>query len=155
MMLLIKALKKIFFLIIFLVLFIILSLLAYRFDNYATFPWEAKIRWGHGPFDSIKFREVPTNEKASMIADLMLQEYFIGKPAIEVTKTMGERTGGYYNYDINLTYRIYEKGRTAWDLVFIVDYETQKVTQVFAYRQHGGMTRMVLYSFIGLIDRVF
>lgn len=155
MMLLIKVLKKIFFLIIFLVLFIILSLLAYRFDNYAIFSWETRLRWGHVHFDLMKFREIPENEKVKMIADLMRQGYFIGEPAIKVIKAMGERTGGYYNYDINLTYRIYEKGRTAWDIVFIVDHETQRVTQVFAYRQHGGMTRTILYSFMELIDRVF
>lgn len=155
MMLLIKILKKIFFFIILLILFIILSLSAYRFDNYAVFPLEAKLRWGHIPFTSTKFREIPTNEKASMIADIIRQGYFVGKPTIKVMEVMGERTGNYYNYDINLTYRIYEKGRTVWDVVFIVDHETQKITQVFAYRQRGGMTRTILYSFIWLTDRVF
>ena len=150
-----KVIKKIFILSILLVLFILLSVAAYRFDNYTMYSWEARIRWGNVPFESGKFREVSTNEKAKMMADLLRKKYFIGEVQQKVKEALGDRTGGYYHDEVHLTYTIFKSGQTTWDVVFIFDYETKKIGRVILYRQRDGITRTILYGLYWFIDRLF
>lgn len=153
--LMISILKKTFLLFFLLFLIIILSIICYRFDNYMIYAWEAQIRWGHSSFDSKKFREISTNEKAKMIADLLRKKHFIGETPEKIKENLGDRTGGYYNSEVHLTYEVFKSKRTSWDVVFILDYKTQKIGQIMVYRQGIGITRTVLYFFMELIEGVF
>jgi len=86
-----------------------------------------------------------------MISDLLHKDYFLGQTVKEVKKNLGNETGGYYITESNLTYTVYEKNKIAWDLVFIVNHETQKIDHIFVYRQGNGITRMILYTFMRLV----
>ncbi len=147
--------NKIFLLGVLLVFFILLSIAAYKFDNYITFSWEARIRWGYSPFDPKTFREVSTNKKARMIADLLRKDYLLGQTVKEVKKNLGEKTGGYYNTESNLPYTVYEKDKTVWDLIFIVNHETQRIDYIFVYRQGDGITRTILFTFGRIVEELF
>lgn len=138
-----------------LTIFIVLSLVAYRVDNYAMFAWEAQIRWGNVAFDPKKFPQAPINERAKMLADLLRKKYFIDMPRAQVKEVFGPSTGGYYNYDVNLTYRIYKRKQTAWDLVLIIDHETHKVDRMILYRQSAGITKTILHGFMKFVDVLY
>lgn len=153
--LIINIIKKLFLICILLLLFVILNMVVYRFDNYVLYSWEARIRWGKTSFDSEKFQKVSTNDKAKMMYDLLRKKKFIGETPEKVKTALGKRTGSYYNDEVHLTYVVFKSERTAWDVVFIFDYETQKIGQIFVYRQQGGITRRALYVFMDIIDRLF
>ena len=155
MMWLINAIKKIFLVCVFLLLSIVVSAIVYRFDNYAIYAWEAHMRWGCDSFNSHKFQEVSINDKAKMMCDLLRKKKFIGETPEKVKIALGERTGDYYNDEAHLTYNIFQSGRTTWDVVFILDYETRKIGRIYIYRQRGGITRAILYVFMEVVDRVF
>lgn len=137
-----------------LILFTGLSFVVYIYDNY-MFAWETQIRWGHSRFDSEKFRKVSTNEKSEMIADLVKKKYFIGEPISSVAKALGDRTGGYYNDELNLTYTVYESGETTWEIVFIVNPNTKRVHSIRIYKSCCAITKRALIVIFRIIDRLF
>jgi hypothetical protein len=59
------------------------------------------------PFASQQFREAAANEIATMVADLISKEYFIGKSIEQVELKLGTSTGGYYNSDANRRYIVH------------------------------------------------
>ena len=87
-----------------------------------------------------------------MISDLIKKKYFIGETREKIKATLGESTGGYYNSDINLTYRVYEKGSVVWGIIFIIDSETRKAEKVLIYKSYGSLTRMILGNLMESID---
>lgn len=119
------------------------------------FAWDAQFRWGHYQFDPKKFREVPTNEKSKMVADLIKKKYFIGEPIANVAKALGRRTGGYYNDELNLTYTVYEDGQTNWEIVFIVDPNTKRVHSIRIYKRCCSVTERALVLTFRIFDRLF
>lgn len=136
------------------ILFTILFLGIFIYDNY-MFAWEAQIRWGSAQFDPKIFREVSTNEKSKMVADLIKKKYFIGEPLSNVAKALGDRTGGYYNDEINLTYTVYEYEQTDWEIVFIVDPNTKQVHSIRIYKRCCSVTKRALVLTFRIFDKLF
>ncbi len=143
MILLIRILKMLAGVLVALVLLVMTAFAVYRFDNY-MFGWEAGLYWGRTPFVSQQFREAATNEKASMVADLIFKKYFIEKSIEQVKDELGQPTGGYYNYDTNLTYTIHSDRKTIWELVFIVNHATGNVRNILIYKRCCGITQKIL-----------
>ncbi len=133
------------------VLAVMIFFVLYQFDNY-MFGWEASLYWGRTPFVARHFREAETNEKSTMVADLISKKYFIGKSIENVKLKLGPSTGGYYNSDVNLAYTVRIDGKTIWDIVFVVNQSTNKVTRLLIYKRRGGLTRKILGTFMQFID---
>ena len=129
---------------------ITLSIGIYLYDHY-MFTWEACLRWGNTPFNAPKFRHGTTQERASMVSDLISQKYLIGWSTKKVIEKLGPRNGGYYRDEMNLTYDVNSSGRINWDLVILVNYKTQIVKKVVIYKQTGAMTDRILFEFAGLM----
>jgi hypothetical protein len=87
-----------------------------------------------------------------MVANLISKKNYVGKSIEQVKYELGSSTGGYYNYDSNLTYTVYIDGETIWDIVFIVDHSSDNVVQVLIYKRRGGLTRKILGAFMKAVD---
>ncbi|MBK7845101.1 MAG: hypothetical protein IPJ71_15695 [Bdellovibrionales bacterium] len=123
----------------------------YRVDNY-MFGWEAGIYWGRSPFVSQQFREAATNEKSTMVADLISKKYFVGQSIEQAKLELGPSTGGYYNSDTNLAYVVRVNGETIWDVVFLKNQSTGETENILIYKRRGGITRKILATFMRFVD---
>ncbi|MBK9294118.1 MAG: hypothetical protein IPM57_06685 [Oligoflexia bacterium] len=117
--------------------------LTYRFDNY-MYAWQARLSWGGKPFDGLEFQTASINKKAAMVADIISNKRFIGKSIEQVKIELGAPTGGYFNYDTNLTYTIYVSGETIWELVLVTSHETGVVQRVLIYKRCCSVTKKII-----------
>jgi hypothetical protein len=114
--------------------------LIYQYDNY-MFGWEAKLRWGRKPYSTGDFKASKPTQRFQFTADIMSNNHFYGRPSDFVISELGSPDGGYYNYDSNLSYEIYNDEHTVWDLVFIINHETGTVESILIHKRCCAITR--------------
>ncbi len=80
---------------------------------------EAEISWGTKKLNESAFYSGSASIRASMTANLIRSEKFIGKSCVTISEILGEKTGDYYVSDGNVTYALTEKKSANWILTFI------------------------------------
>lgn len=97
---------------------------------------QAESRWGHASFEPQLFSVGDDSTRASMAADALQRQVFVGENEYGLVSAIGEGDGGYYD-DGCRSYRLVggiSKGEDQWDLVFCLLYPERKVAKVLIYR---------------------
>src|SRR4051812_44237731 len=97
---------------------VILSLffLIFHWYNNHLFIFEAKMIWPQNNFSERSFKSGNTVDRASMAADVIEKQIYVGTECKKIPGLLGESTGDYYYQDSNYTYRLTDKESTNWIL---------------------------------------
>jgi len=80
-------------------------------------------KFGTQPFNMKFFPTAPLKIKAAMAVDLMKSRTWVGKPAVDVQKSLGKNTGHFWSATVP-AYIIQEgwnEKKDTWQLVFLID----------------------------------
>ena len=138
------------------VVFVALSLSFFIFYwcNNRLFLFEARMIWPENNFSEQSFKGESSTGRASMAADLIEKQAYIGMECKKIPELLGDSTGDYYYQDSNYTYRLTDNESANWILTFVCD-ENGTIAKVFIRKSCCSISKRILLFGLDLIDPLF
>lgn len=122
----------------------------YQYDN-RLFSFEANLYWPQSNFNAEVFRTGTTQDRSSMVVDLIDSKIFIGTRCGLIPESLGETTGDYYNNDSNSTYKLTDKQSANWILTFVCG-DSGTVEKIFIRKSCCSVSQNILRWAINALE---
>lgn len=124
---------------------------AFYFYNNRLFLFEAEMLWNSTQLNKLEFRDGNPQKRATMAADIIQSEQFIGKSCSAIPLELGTSTGDYYISDVNTTYKLTENTSANWILTFVCG-DHQEIEKVFIRKSCCSTSQTMLFWIIEIME---